>query len=94
MSPYTSDLSQLSWNSDAQNINILVVAATSTYLNGSAMVSIPNLSSIPGFLAPAVSGVSVEWTAEVLGATYQLLETVPLNSSQVSANDNGTFIVP
>jgi hypothetical protein len=56
-------------NPQADGLSSIVVRATVTYQAGATSFAVPDLSSIPGFLAPAGSGALMNWSANAVGGT-------------------------
>ncbi len=53
-----------------QNSYSLEITATPTYMNGATTLPVPDLSSIPGFMAPPSAGSNVQWSVTVNGQNY------------------------
>lgn len=73
------------------------VTATANFQNGATTITIPDLSSIPGFLAPAPSGTTVDWVADVFAGTPQVMTTLvnpPANASGSFVQNTGQFTQP
>ncbi|MGC2473558.1 MAG: hypothetical protein WA485_04435 [Candidatus Sulfotelmatobacter sp.] len=93
----TAWVADLLWPSSGSNSNVILVYATSTFL-GSNPIAVPDLSSVTGFLAPASSGTTVDWS---LIAVQQSSYYIPFetNSSPTSeaaqyAAAGGTYVAP
>ena len=56
-------------NPQGDGLSSIVVRATVAYQAGATSLAVPDLSSIPGFLAPAGSGALMNWSASVVGGT-------------------------
>lgn len=99
---YTSSVGYMYWvQSNSSNAGIqqttytISVQATSSSLDGATTLTIPNLSSVPGFLASPGSGATVTWSSGVEGQTYPFFPpSTPANSLWVSAVNYGTYTVP
>ena len=99
---YTSSVGYMYWaQSNSSNTGIqqttytISVQATSSSLDGATTLTIPNLSSVSGFLASPGSGATVTWSSEVEGQTYPFfLPSTPANGLWVSAENYGTYTVP
>ena len=74
------------------DLDFINVTATSNYQNGSTSISIPDLSSLTGFLAPASSGTTVSWNAAVVQGD-PFLTTPPSGTIQEVVN-SGTYTEP
>jgi hypothetical protein len=74
------------------DLDSITMTATANYQNGSTAMSIPDLSSLTGFLAPVPSGTTVDWTAEFSqGAPF--LTTPPSGTIQ-SVSNYGAYTEP
>ena len=94
-STQVSSTAQISWlDSNVINYQRVSMTATSAYLNGSTSLSIPDLSSIPGFIVPATSGTQVGWDEIVTGGTYPSFSVAPLNGSETTTSARGLYTVP
>ncbi|MGA7832238.1 MAG: hypothetical protein WCA21_14870 [Terracidiphilus sp.] len=74
------------------DLDSITVTATANYQNGSTAMSIPDLSSLTGFLAPATSGTTVDWTAEYSQGDPNL--TTPPSGSIQSVSNSGNYTEP
>jgi hypothetical protein len=91
--PAVYDSADIYWQIAATNYQISV-HATQAFQNGSTNVAIPDLTSIPGFLASAPSGTTVSWFVAVSGGSYFPFTSTPTSGSLSSASDSGTYIEP
>jgi hypothetical protein len=55
------------WENPQAGLSSIVVRASTAYQAGATSLSVPDLSSVPSFLAPAGSGTLVNWDANVIG---------------------------
>jgi len=62
---------EIGWSLNSSTSNDITVTATANFQNGANTVAIPNLASLSGFLAPAASGMIVDWQANIWGGTTQ-----------------------
>lgn len=93
----TGWLVDLEWPSSASTSNVILVYATSTFL-GSSPIAVPDLSSVSGFLVPASSGTTVDWSlAAIQQSSYYVpfLTNVPPSSETAQYSiAAGTYIEP
>jgi len=83
---------EMEWSPSSTAGNIVMVTATANYLNGSMTVSVPNLSVLTGFIAPAASGTTIIWSAHINQEIS--LAGSPSSIAQSIVQNNGTYIVP
>ncbi|MGB7549492.1 MAG: hypothetical protein WBM14_17280 [Terracidiphilus sp.] len=84
----------MTWTRGSTTENIVTVTATENYLNGSATLAIPDLTSLTGFLAPPASGTFVEWGATIFQASFPPLETFPSNGTVTWVGNAGSYTAP
>jgi hypothetical protein len=93
----TGWLVDLEWPSSASNSNVILVYATSTFL-GSNPIAVPDLSSVSGFLAPASSGTTVDWSlVAVQQSSYYvpfLTNATPSSETAQYSISAGTYVEP
>jgi hypothetical protein len=65
-----ADRALISWGQTTSTAYRIGVSATEAFQNGSTDLAIPDLTSIPGFLAPAPSGTAVSWLVSVSGGSF------------------------
>lgn len=78
-------------------VNALVsyqVTASANSQNGTATVTMPDLSGLMGFLAVPLSGTTVSWRASISQNSAGAIGATPLNSSTQTAQSAGQFVVP
>jgi hypothetical protein len=95
--PAVSQRAIISWSTAPTNRNLLTVTATQSFQNGATTLSIPDLTSLNGFFAPAASGARVSWSAEIFGGTVQehvFSVNPPPNASISFVETRGTYIQP
>jgi len=68
------------------------MTATANYQNGSTAMSLPDLSNLKGFLAPAPSGTTVDWNARFYQGNPFL--TSPPNGTIQSVGNSGSYTEP
>jgi hypothetical protein len=86
----------LFWVTGGGGFSTIEVDATSSFQNGGTTVTIPDLTSISGFLATAPSGTIVRWTATILSGSQSLSDVASgrrPTSGQAVAN-SGTYTEP
>jgi len=74
------------------DLDSITMTATANYQNGSTAMSIPDLSSLTGFLASVPSGTTVDWTAEYSQGDPNL--TTPPSGSIQSVSNSGSYTEP
>jgi hypothetical protein len=92
-----SQQGEIEWAPTASTLNTITVTATSSFQSGATTITIPNLTSLPGFIAPAPSGTSIHWVADVFGGTVQefaAAATLSPNASISSVQNQGNFTQP
>lgn len=62
---------RISWSPTTTTTNAITIMTTPSFQNGTTMLSIPDLTSLAGFLAPAPSGTKVSWIAEIFASSGQ-----------------------
>jgi hypothetical protein len=82
----------LQWFPEITTNNLVLMNATANYQNGSTSMTIPDLSSLTGFLVPAASGTTVYWTARVDQGDPFL--TNPPSGTVQQAGSTGTYTEP
>lgn len=80
----------LYWGTNSSNA--ISISASENYQVGSATLAVPDLSGVPGFLAPPPSGTSVQWNAGTSHLVSGSVSGSDLNVSSVS--DSGTYTEP
>jgi hypothetical protein len=88
----------LTWFTSSSNASGIGMIATNSYQSGATTLTIPNLTSIPGFLPPPVSGASVSWAAGISGGSGPSLAfsfgQQPANGSISLVQNKGTYVEP
>jgi hypothetical protein len=74
------------------DLDEISMSATANYQNGSTAMSIPDLSSLTGFLATPPSGTTVRWSAGVSQGDPSL--TSPPSGTIQRANNSGSYAEP
>ncbi len=95
-----ADAAGLSWQTgtgtqSSTNYSYQVIASAN-YLNGSTRLTLPELSSVPGFLTLPASGTNAVWLAEIIQSSNGFLQPVKggANTNTSSVQNVGTFTVP
>jgi hypothetical protein len=82
-------------NGTTGSSNMCSVIATTNYQNGSTSMAVPDLSGVPGFLAPPATGTTVDWTAEILQGSGRVGQgSATANSNGSAVQTSGIYIVP
>lgn len=95
--PAVSYTAFLSWSTGTTSRNIINATATANFQNGATTVTIPDLTSLNGFFAPAPSGTVVSWIAEIDGGTAQqfiFAVNPPSNGSVSFVQNRGSYTEP
>jgi len=82
----------IDWGQGATFPNQIQLTATANYQNGSTSITIPDLSELTGFLAPAASATNVSWYAGVTQGPPLLSD--PANGTWLIVQDYGTYTEP
>ena len=85
------------WATSATTSNQITVLATANFQGIATTITIPDLTSLAGFLAPAATGTTINWVADIFGGTNQEFTFVPNpppNSSVQFVQNRGTFMQP
>lgn len=88
---------ELEWIPSTNSLYTLTVTATTSYEAGSNAVTVPDLSSVAGFLPPAQSGAEIYWLASIWGGTtpvFDFLSAPPASGSISFVQKSGTFTQP
>jgi hypothetical protein len=99
--PATVEYAKIEWPPTPHVTHTQVtVTATANFQNGATTITVPDLSSLSGFLAPAPSGTNVSWTAAVFGGTMPGIQVIPSQEGSnaalvpfvMSSNGSITFV--
>lgn len=96
--PHTSQQAAIYWGVGTwipgipEDLDSITMTATANHQNGSPAMTIPDLSSLTGFLAPAPSGTTVSWSAGYYQGDPHL--TTPASGTIQSADSFGTYTEP
>ena len=80
-----SKYATLEWSPMANSTNVITVDASANYRNGATSITVPDLSGLTGFLAPAPSGTTIIWRASVRQGN-PFLTTPPAGAVQFVQN--------
>jgi hypothetical protein len=93
-----ADQAMLTWFPTSSTVANLTVTATSSFQGGTTTLAIPNLTSLPGFLASAASSSNVSWLARIAGGAGPslsfLLNGHPSNGSISIVQNQGSYTEP
>jgi hypothetical protein len=93
-----SQQAEIEWAPTATTLNTITVIATSSFQGGATTIIIPNLTSVPGFIAPAGSGATIHWVGDIFGGTapkFVFFSTTPPSNGSISFVQNqGNFTQP
>lgn len=95
--PAVAESGTIYWSTGPSTTSQIAITATANFQNGSNAITIPDLTSLPGFLVPAPSGTTINWFAAIYGGTVQVFNFTPnppANGSLAVASQGGTFIQP
>jgi hypothetical protein len=95
--PAIADQGSIQWATGATTSNQITVVATANFLSGATTITIPDLTSLAGFITPAATGTTINWVADIFGGTAQEFTFVPnppANSSVQFVQNRGTFTQP
>jgi hypothetical protein len=81
------------YNPNIGTLEISVVASAN-YLNGSTMVSFPDLSGLAGFVSPPSSGTQVAWVALIAQSSAGEPQPMSSNATIATVENGGNFTVP
>lgn len=71
------------------------MTATASFQQNATTLTIPNLTSLPGFFAPPPSGTQIAWVASIFnGDTSLAFVTETPNGSGPFVETRGTYIEP
>ena len=96
----TADNATIGWSQGSISFGVDVIA-TGNFQNGSTRVTIPDLTSLPGFFSMAPAGSSITWSATTWGGAAQWYQgsaplLFPLTTPQTisNASGQGTYTQP
>jgi hypothetical protein len=82
----------LSWDEGTTSFNAISMSATANYQNGSTSMTIPDLSSLTGFLVPATSGTAINWNADIIQSSIS--GTNPPSGTSLNVSNSGAYTEP
>jgi len=87
-----SESAIIQWNQGTVSQNLIEMTTTANYQSGATSITIPDLSGLTGFIAPATSGTTITWTANVFQGDPFL--TTPPSGIVQSVGAGGTYTEP
>ena len=72
----------------------ITVSATTAYQNGASTITLPDITSLSGFLPMPPSGTTVYWFAYVYGGNYQWFAPASSNGNIAWLQNTGTYTQP
>jgi len=81
----------VTWGLETASMNEIFMDSTANYQNGSTSMTVPDLSSVSGFLTPPAEG-TIYWTADIAQGT--LSSTNPPSGTIQYVSNNGTYALP
>jgi hypothetical protein len=93
--PAVANSASINWTIASAG-NTIDVIATAHFLNGADTITLPDLSGLPGFLAPAVSGTTIHWNSSIFAGTGHpaSLGSISANTSLASVGTAGQYTQP
>jgi hypothetical protein len=88
---------EIEWAPTATTLNTITVTATGNFQAGATTITTPDLSALTGFIAPAPSGTTIDWVADIFGGTAQeftFFPAAPSNGSLAFVQNEGTYTQP
>jgi hypothetical protein len=88
---------ELEWIPSTNSLYTLTVTATANYQAGSNAITIPDLTSLAGFLPPASPGSRIYWAASIWGGTtsvFNFLSAPPPSGSLSFVQQSGLYTQP
>jgi hypothetical protein len=95
--PAVSQQVLIIWPTGPTSRNLIMVTATANFQNGATTLTLPDLTSLPGFFAPAPSNTQISWIADIFGGTtqeYIFSINPPSNGSVAFVENRGSYIQP
>jgi hypothetical protein len=92
--PAVADEASIGWNLGSTFFAVDVIA-TANHQNGATNLTVPDLTSLPGFFAMAPSSTNITWVARTWGGTAQFyVGTTVIPQTISNASDQGTYTQP
>jgi len=88
---------ELEWIPSTNSLYTLTVTATASYQGGSNAITIPDLTSLAGFLPSASAGSQIYWAASIWGGTtpvFDFLSAPPSSGSLSFVQQSGLYTQP
>lgn len=85
----------IEWQTSGTTSSQIRVTATASFQNGADTITIPNLTSLSGFLPSAPATTTINWVADIMGGTVLNFPATPPSNGTISFVQNkGTFTQP
>jgi hypothetical protein len=88
---------EIEWAPTATTLTTITVTATTNFQNGTNTITIPDLTTLSGFFAPAATGTSITWVGDIFGGTAQeftFFPNIPANGTVSFVQNRGSFTQP
>ena len=82
------------WDAPTVGFIEFQVTTSANYLNGSTAVAFPDLSGVPGFVAPPPSGTQVNWVALIAQSNVGAPQPMPTDATISTLENAGAYTVP
>ncbi|HLY99802.1 MAG TPA: hypothetical protein VKT33_12150 [Candidatus Angelobacter sp.] len=92
-----SQQAEIEWVPTANTLTTITVTATANFQNGMNTITVPDLTTVSGFFAPAATGTSITWVADIFGGTAQeftFFPNIPANGTVSFVQNRGSFTQP
>jgi hypothetical protein len=93
----SAEQGEIEWAPTATTLDTISVIATGSFFGTSTSITIPNLSTLTGFLGSAAAGATVYWVADIYGGSAQefaFYTSPPATGSLSFVQKTGTFVQP
>jgi hypothetical protein len=92
--PSIADEASIEWTAGSTSFAVDVIA-TANHQNGATNLTVPDLTSLPGFFAMAPSSTQITWVTTTWGGTVQFYAGATTTPQTISnASDQGTYTQP
>jgi hypothetical protein len=85
-------VANIAWPQGTLPFSLIGVTASANYQNGATAISIPDLSGLNGFTAPAPSGTTIHWDARI--AQGLSVDSFVSGTTVSSVQNSGTYTEP
>jgi len=95
--PAVADQASISWTPTATTTNEITVLATANFLGSATTITVPDLTSLSGFLTPAATGTTINWVADIFGGTvpeFTFFPNPPANATLQFVQNRSSFMQP